>query len=157
MENAAPRTESIPKGYKERADWFAATYGKTLASHVGNLCRFCGHLQKGQAVSYTEITGDGYVHAHYGSFSVYFPADELGESVSPSDWMNRYALEIDGKAVELDSGIQEVQDGTQRRAEEAMLTGTQRLVNKLLPPKVGSGLQSSRMAVIKRSLKIRRK
>lgn len=157
LEKATQRSESIPSGYKERGEWFASKYGKTLASHVANLCRFCGHLPKGQAVSYTEITGDGYVHAHYGRYSVYFPADDLGESVSPLEWMNRYGLEIDGKSVELDSGIQEVQDEMRLRAEEALLTGTQRLVNKLLPPKVEHPRPTSRMSVIKRSLKIRRK
>lgn len=150
---------TIPQNYKERGLWFERKYGSTLRAHVQNLCRFCDHLPKDQAISYSSLTEDGFVHAHYGKFSILFPIEELESKPSILHWMNGYSIEIDNAPVELDSGIQEVQSAVRRQTAERLESRGERLVNKLLPPPITSGRSqwTSKNTPIKRSIRLRKK
>ncbi|MDD2745782.1 MAG: hypothetical protein PHU93_04555 [Candidatus Gracilibacteria bacterium] len=153
-----PEVFDIPKDYRERGIWFGQEFGDTLKSHLQNLCRFCDHVPKNQGISYTDIQ-DGYVLAHYGRFSIYFPIEKITSKVSALDWMNQYILEVDNVEVPLDTGIQEVQDEIQQRTARSLETSGQRLINKLLPERITfkNTEITSKHVVIKRSLRIKKR
>lgn len=157
---SVPRQETfdIPKDYRERALWFGEEFGDTLKSHLQNLCRFCDNIPKNQGISYTDIQ-DGYVLAHYGRFSIYFPIEKIESKVSALDWMNQYTLEVDNVEVPLDTGIQEIQEEVKQRSRNSLETRGQRLVNKLLPERLTqkNNTITSKHVIIKRSLRIKKR
>lgn len=148
----------IPKDYRERAIWFGQEFGDTLKLHLQNLCRFCDHIPKNQGISYTDIQ-DGYVLAHYGRFSIYFPIEKITSKISALDWMNQYTLEVDNVEIPLETGIQEVQDEVHHRTAQSLESSKQRLINKLLPERITSKntTMTSKHVVIKRLLRVKKR
>lgn len=144
----------IPKDYRERAQWFAREFGESLSAHLANLCRFFPSVPKGKAVSYVAVE-DGYVHAQYGPYHFHFPEETGLGRLSAIDWMERYSVEIDGREIPLDTGIQEIRDEIESRVDSALDTRKERLLAKLLPPKV-EAKTNSRNVMVKKSVRIRK-
>lgn len=152
QESARP---SVPSGYRERAEWFFREYGTTAMEHLANLCRFFPGIPRGKALSFVGTIEEGYVHAQYGAHHFYFPDEPGLGHVSAPDWMDSYAVEIDGKEIPLDTGIQEVRDEIESRAETALGGTKERLIAKLLPPRIESRT-NSRNVMVKRTIRVRK-
>ncbi len=148
--------KTIPTGYKERGLWFAQEFWETLQYHIQNLLRFCEHLPKSQAISYSEITEDNFVHAHYGKFAIFFPVEKILQKIPPADWMHQYSIEIDNKEVILDSWIQEVWTSTIKRVNGQLETRSERILGKLLPERILWNNATSRNTIIKRMIRVRK-
>lgn len=124
--------DNIPRDYRERARWFHEEYWKTMQYHLANLLRFCWHLKPDQVISFSSITPDGFVHAQYGSYAIYFPAAKLTRKLTPVAWRNQYELEIDNSVVPAHTKI-ELAQIPKNDTHIQMSTVGSRVMDTLLP------------------------
>ena len=144
----------IPLDPKKRWEWFHKTYGPILQSHIDVLTSICWHLPKWQGISFTEVQ-DGYVQAHYGKYSIYFPSDIDTKGLKIAQWVKQFDLVIDGNTTPIDTGISIVPPSIEVVA--ATKSKTSSTMNTLFPPRVPNISQTSKTILIKREIKIMKK
>lgn len=151
---------TVPDKPYERPKWFQENFGLLTAQHILYLTRVCGHLPKWQAITFSSID-NGVIHIHYGRYSLYFPIEEIPEDVNDRmklrDWIDAYELEIDGEVIPMNTGLELIQTKISR--EVASTTSAERLVDKLLPPKVEdtATIMTTQHKIIKHSVRLRKK
>ena len=140
--NAPDLSWEIPSNPRERAVWFNQRFWTTLKLFIESLVARWLDIKPNKWVSFSWIE-NGYVHANYGAFHVYFPAVVIG-SISLSDWKNTYRLKIDGTEKEVDIGVNIVSTAVQQ-------TTWKKISDLLLPPRPSQTLKAT---VVRKTLHI---
>ena len=148
---------SIPDGARERALWFSKEFGETFKFHLANLRSFCSNLPQDdekESKMFSEITSDGFIHANYGRFHIYFPLEKTKFNRTSPKWNEQFSIEIDNKPVMLESRLSIVKSGP-KNAVRGILS-RDNIIDTLHPPRPSLPKITSQNTPIHHTVRIKR-